>query len=191
MTASESDFPFNDYENELQGCIPRGLIDDFEGHALTSRNDDVPLVSRGNDDPFYQAQLLAKDLDLPNFSLPKTSADLAPTTPIRSILGSHAVEQLNGRYNRTPTSPRLAVYATILEVLLHNNRSDWWEDEAKIHGTFDGFEYTDSQGEMTIVARFDAPRFINPDYIEDGYAKRLRVPVLAIQRWSHDLRQER
>lgn len=178
MTASESDFPFDELDKEFN----QNLVDEFNGYAeQNERSRKVTLEPHDNNDPMYQAQILAQELDLPQ---PFKSDPLyVPSVPVRDFLGTYAVEQLNSRYASDSIRRQLAISARNLRLIKPDGKSNWWDEGAVVTGLFEGFDFLEARDGSTLFVLLDNPRFINPNYINEGYAKTVQVPVLGINEW--------
>lgn len=179
--ASEADFPFDELDKEFN----QGLVDEFNGYAEQSElPSKVTLEPRGSDDPMYEAQVFAQELDLAQPL--KSDSLIVPDFPVRDFLGTHAVEQLNAKYARDAITRRLAISARHLRLIKPDGEPDWWDEDALVLGLFEGFDFLKAHKESTLFVLLNNPHFINPNYINEGYAKTVQVPVLDIKEWRID-----
>lgn len=199
----ELDLIFEDTHEEPIESAPEEKQDTFHPHLAALINDmmsdlaqdapkEVPLTPKTSDDPFYIAQLRARELEtLPNLDhVPILEPGLPfgqDRTKSSELMGLLTRNELNRLIPQGIRNNRLAIATFVLTALEHptlKRYSHRDSEEVVVSGIFSEFDFDTYETKETIVVPLIQPKILEPRFLRGMALAAVKMPVLGIGDWN-------
>lgn len=167
------------------------LIGDMMSAQTSDDTAAVPLKPKVTEDPFYMAQLRARELEnLQKFDceeLPiETPEPSGDESTLGALLGYQARDELNGIIPLGLRERRLAFSTFTLTALEHPSLKQYPlnDDEIEVTGLFNGFRFDTYGGKDTIIVPLLQPWIRTPRFLRGVELSSAKIPVLSIDDWK-------
>jgi hypothetical protein len=167
-------------------------LDNVWSQLTDSGQTKVLLEPKDSDDPFYIAQLRARELEslqdhLDDVPLLNEGLPFEQKTTPSTLLGMRVRDELNRSIPQGVREARLAFSTFMLTVLEHPTLKQFPlqdSEEMVVTGLFKGFGFDTYDQKDTIVVPLVKPWIHTPRYLRDIELASATIPILSIDGWK-------